>query len=121
MRWDYYADGARLGGVKIIERLNSADRQDEVFYAVRWSCCGREDELTHKQIARRVTRGSAVCRRCMEGAAARRMTAVPREPGSRKRAEPKPPPPPPLPDGVHDLTGRWWPKLTGPMGPRMGF
>lgn len=52
--------GQAVGGVEILHMLNLSER----LYAVRHLCCGKEDELTSRQIHTRVANHSHLCTTC---------------------------------------------------------
>lgn len=62
--YDYYSDGKRITGIKILELLCGGKRQSDIKYRVRFECCGREVEMTHAAVARRVAARSSVCAPC---------------------------------------------------------
>ncbi|NCC29002.1 MAG: hypothetical protein EOM22_12890 [Gammaproteobacteria bacterium] len=106
-RWDYYPDGQRVGGIKVVERLTSGDRPGDVRYEVACMSCGEHSEMSHKYIVARANKNVDGCHSCRVELAARarrekalRQTKV-SEPEGAIRA------------GRH----LWWPML-GPMGGR---
>lgn len=64
MSWDYYREGRRIAGLKILDRLCGGTRQADVRYAIKYDCCSAAAELTHADVARRVCAGSTMCGPC---------------------------------------------------------
>lgn len=62
--YDYYSDGLRITGIKILERLCGGKRQTDIQYRVLFECCGTEKVMTHAAVARRVSARSSVCAPC---------------------------------------------------------
>lgn len=109
MAWDYYKEGVSLGGVKVLERLNSAYLQGETRYRVRALCCDTVLEMTHRSISQRAQRGTPQCQFCQ-------LEKARKERGKKRRAmrddiESGP--------GTRDASGYFWPML-GQLGPRFG-
>ena len=65
MAWDYFPEGKKIGGVKVIEQTAWGANNREVRYDVACMECGAHHEMTHAYIRSRAARrveGCATCR-----------------------------------------------------------
>jgi len=106
-RWDYYPEGKRISGVKILERICGGDARDSVRYDVVCLTCGTRMEMTHKYIGDRERKRVEGCSSCRAklAAYARQEKAL--------RQDDRPEPEGAIRAGQH----LWWP-MRGPMGGR---
>lgn len=110
MAWDYFTEGKRIGGYRVIERTQSANDQKATRYRVTCLVCGETSGITHQTLAGRILTDKQGCPSCVRAEAVALAAAV-RKAKAEARVG--------VPDGVTDLAGRFWPRL-GPMGPRHG-
>ena len=98
--------GDRIGGCEIVAELPRGKHYKR--YRVKYTCCGKQGEMTHPALLNRRRSGIDQCMRC---AALDRESSLIRARKLRALLA--------IP-GVHDARGQFWPKL-GPMGPRFGY
>jgi hypothetical protein len=98
-QWTPYEIGQRVGLVQILKVVDEGWAQENFYYQIAYTCCGRTAERTHKAIKRTYAgdRNPSQCEHC-------------RKHGNKSRYH--------IAGGVQCATG-WWPKL-GKMGPRFG-
>jgi hypothetical protein len=50
--------------ITLLEIIRTSSVQGDTLYLVQYPCCGRDDELSHKVIVRRVRNETQFCRYC---------------------------------------------------------
>lgn len=63
MAWDYFREGTRAGGVKILHLL------DTTRYLAVCERCGQELDISHSQVLKRIGKGRVQCMGCRRKAA----------------------------------------------------
>lgn len=108
MAWDYFKEGRRIGGVKILLQTGWGANRYEVRYDVACSTCGEKHEMTHKYILARASKNISGCVTCRSAEATEQARR------ERRLAEQQN-----LPVGaIHAGRHLWW--RLGELGPRWG-
>lgn len=110
--WRRYEPGEIVGAAQVVGCVEDGGTQRTTWYQIRYTCCGREDRVTHLNLYKRNDNGAKRCIQCWAGPNAKAPT--PRRSPTKER----------IPewtklsdadiDGVRCASG-FWPKL-GPMG-----
>lgn len=62
--WDYYKDGSRMSGLKIVDCKVQGTSQRRTVYNVSFDCCGARQTMTHERIVARISARHVLCGSC---------------------------------------------------------
>lgn len=99
MAWDYFREGTRARGVKILHLLDATQSKDTTRYLAVCERCGQELDISHSQVLKRIGKGRVQCMGC------RRKAAETPSDGT-------------MPGAIQAGPHLWW--TLGPLGPRWG-
>ena len=68
MAWDYFPEGKKIGGTKIIDLIEPTQIKATTLYRVACQRCGSRREITHQELVRRANKGSEQCQNCQNKA-----------------------------------------------------
>lgn len=63
-KWEPYEPGLMLGTTEVLGVEVAGGTQKSTLYRVRYTCCGREDVVSHVSIVKRVANDSKQCSEC---------------------------------------------------------